>query len=315
MSDSPGLMMNSRNLLASALFLAGSVVACSEDTSSLEQEVNANAHDHANGNAAFKQCGTRNQSDAERTKAEQEVAARAPSGPTVPGGVIDVYFHVILDTDGDGAVTNQQISRQITVLNDAYAPWGYSFNLVEITRTTNAAWYNLAQGSTAEKQMKSTLRRGTADDLNLYSNAGDVYLGWATFPDGYRRNPSYDGVVLFDQTLPGGNADYPDTDGNGEPDGSYTYNLGDTATHEVGHWLGLYHTFQGGCNGKGDSVSDTPAERAPAFECIQVDTCSGEGVDPIHNFMDYGDDPCLDRFTVGQDARMDSFFSTYRYNK
>jgi hypothetical protein len=307
--------MNRRILLASTLFVAGSLVACGEDTSSIEQQVNNNAYDHANGNAAFKQCGTRNQSDTERTKAEQEVAARRATGPVVPGGTINVYFHVVKDTDGDGAVTAQQINQQINVLNGAYNTWGYTFVLAGTTTTTNAAWYNLGQGSTAERTMKSTLRQGSADDLNIYSTAADGYLGWATFPDSYRRNPSYDGVVVYDQALPGGNAVFPDDQNNGEPDGEYTYNLGDTGTHEVGHWLGLYHTFQGGCHGKGDSVSDTPAERGPAFECVQVDTCSGEGADPIHNFMDYGDDPCLDRFTAGQDVRMDSFFSTYRYNK
>ena len=68
-------MMNSRKLLASALLLAGSVVASGEDTGSIEQQVNANAYNPSNGNAAFKQCGTRNQSATERTRAEQEVAA------------------------------------------------------------------------------------------------------------------------------------------------------------------------------------------------------------------------------------------------
>jgi hypothetical protein len=310
-------MMNRRNLLASALFVAGSLVACGEDTASIEQQVNANAYNHSNGNSAFKQCATRNQTDAQRTAAEQEVAAaRASGGPVVSGGTINVYFHVIQDVDGDGQVTDQQIKNQISVLNGAYNSWGYSFALAGTTRTINAAWYNLGIGSTAEKAMKSSLRQGSADDLNLYSNAADGYLGWATFPDDYRHAASYDGVVLYDESLPGGDAVFPDDQNNGEPDGTYTYNLGDTATHEVGHWLGLYHTFQGGCNGKGDSVSDTAAEASPAYECVSGrDTCGGTGADPIHNFMDYGDDPCLFQFTAGQDARMDSFFSTYRYNK
>ncbi|MCK6593141.1 MAG: zinc metalloprotease [Polyangiaceae bacterium] len=226
----------------------------------------------------------------------------------VTGGVINVYFHVINQGSGiaNGDVTSQMITDQMNVLNAAYASTGWSFNLVATTRTTNSSWYNGCDTSANESAMKNALRQGSADDLNIYScSPGGGLLGWATFPSSYASNPKMDGVVLLDSSLPGGSA--------------APYNLGDTATHEVGHWMGLYHTFQGGCvknTSGGDGVADTPAEKSAAFGCpAGRNTCSSAGLDPIYNFMDYTDDSCMDHFTAGQDARMDSMWNSYRAGK
>lgn len=234
---------------------------------------------------------------------QQEGPENQAIAAAVTGGVIDVYIHVINKGTGpaNGDITSQMIDAQMTVLNDAYGPWGWTFNLASVDRTTNAGWFEMGYGSRAESQAKAALRQGTADDLNIYTaNLAGGLLGWATFPWRYRSTSTDDGVVLLFESLPGGAA---------EP-----YNLGDTATHEVGHWMGLYHTFQGGCHKKrGDFVEDTPSERSASFGCpVGRDTCPAPGLDPINNFMNYTDDLCMTQFTPGQDSRMDAQFSQYR---
>jgi hypothetical protein len=84
--------------------------------------------------------------------------------------------------------------------------------------------------------------------------------------------------------------------------------------HETGHWLGLYHTFQGGCGGGGDLVADTQAEAEPSFGCdVSRDTCPADpGHDPVHNFMDYSLDACMMLFTPGQVQRIDAAFAKWR---
>lgn len=263
----------------------------------------------------FERCSTIEPSDAEKSRIEAEIfnhlegTTQGVSRQKLSGGAINVYFHVVNTGAGisNGDISAQMISSQISVLNAAYASTGWNFNLVSTDRTTNADWYANCYG-TAEGAMKAALHQGTADDLNVYTcNPSGGILGYATFPSSYARSPSLDGVVLLYSSLPGGDA--------------APYNLGDTGTHEVGHWMGLYHTFQGGCARQasgGDAVSDTAAEKSPAFGCpANRDTCTGTkfpGVDPITNFMDYTDDFCMDRFSAGQDTRMDAQFTTYRFN-
>ena len=222
---------------------------------------------------------------------------------------INVYVHVIRNSSGSGGPTTQMMNNQIAVLNAAYASIGYSFSVFSTDTTDNTSWYTAGYGTTAETQMKNALRQGTADDLNIYyNNMGGGLLGWATFPASYASQPSKDGVVILTASLPGGSA--------------APYNQGDTATHEVGHWMGLYHTFQGGCARQatgGDGVADTPAEKSPAYGCpVGRNTCTGSrfpGNDPITNFMDYTDDACMNQFSGGQDSRMDAQWASYRQGK
>jgi hypothetical protein len=253
-------------------------------------------------------CATPELSDAESAFVDQEVADfMATTDGRVLAAVVNVptYVHVIRNSSGGGDVSDAKINAQISVLNDAFAGQ-YSFSLVATTRTNNNTWYTCSGGS-CETQMKNALRQGSADDLNIYlNNMGGGLLGWATFPSSYSSQPMMDGVVVLNQSVPGGSA--------------APYNLGDTATHEVGHWLGLYHTFQGGCKkqgSQGDGVSDTPAEKSPAFGCpVGRNSCANiVGLDPIENFMDYTDDSCMFEFTPGQGNRMASMWATYRNGK
>ncbi len=254
-------------------------------------------------------CGTVEPTQSKMASVELELAQATPERA---GGniTVPVYVHVI--TNGTaGNVSDAAIASQINVLNTAFAgaqPGGgfdtsYRFQLIATTRTSNSSWYTAGPGTVAETQMKAALRQGSADDLNLYlNNMGGGLLGWATFPWEYANNPSKDGVVVLSASIPNGSA--------------APYNEGDTATHEVGHWLGLYHTFQGGCAKNNDFVADTAAERSPAYGCPSGrNSCTGSrypGNDPIENFMDYSDDSCMYRFTTGQNTRMDSAWSTYR---
>ena len=259
-------------------------------------------------------CGVKDPNASTQAAIEQDIAATQTTGgvgaPRLGRITVPVYVHVITSTTGAGDVTSL-VPRQISVLNAAYSDARVKFDLVSIDVTANDAWYNVGIGSKEEKAMKSTLRRGGANALNLYTaNLGGGLLGWATFPKSYHSQPDDDGVVVLDQSLPGGTEEFANST---EPDGLLSYNIGDTGTHEVGHWLGLYHTFQNGCSASGDKVDDTPAEAGPQFFCIERDSCSTRpGIDPIHNFMDYVDDACMFEFTGGQESRMRDQWATYR---
>lgn len=254
-----------------------------------------------------RRCGTEPSLEKVREMEADFQARRVPGSEKVTARTFNVYFHVINKGSGiaNGDVPDSQIASQIDTMNKRYSGTGFSFKLVSTDRTTNSSWYTMTPGSTAEKQAKSALRKGGKADLNLYTaNIGQGLLGWATFPSDYSKSPSMDGVVVLYSSLPGGTA--------------APYDLGLTAVHETGHWVGLYHTFQGGCarnsTSGGDLVSDTPAEKSAAYGCpTGRDSCSSlSGKDPITNYMDYTDDSCMTNFTSGQATRASSQVATYR---
>jgi hypothetical protein len=255
---------------------------------------------------------TRSQAESQ-ARALSTVQARA----VLPAGSVTVrtVFHVISATKLTATQKQRrqnQIAAQVQVLNNAYAGTGaaapspnspFRFVRTSTTFTVNAAWSRMQPGTAAETDAKRALHVGGTTTLNVYlANIGGGLLGWSTFPKASWGTGLFrDGVVLLDESLPGGR--------------EAPYNKGDTATHEIGHWLGLFHTFQGGCAGAGDSVADTPYEARPAFQCASAgrDSCTSQpGLDPVHNFMDYSEDFCMDRFSSGQVARMSNSWQQLR---
>lgn len=237
-------------------------------------------------------------------------------GTVVAGGVIPVHVHVIY-TSREGNISDADIAAQIQVLNDNYsgrdysgnpvsgaANTGYSFTLASVDRTNNSKWFKMTPGSRAETQAKSALSINPGSSLNLFTcKPGQNLLGWSVFPWMAQAGTNQDGVVIHYGSFPNGYLS--------------PYNLGGTSTHEIGHYLGLYHTFQGGCDTgtcdtSGDLVCDTPAENTATSGCPEgKDTCPATGLDPIHNYMDYSTDACYTNFTTGQDTRMNQQVLAY----
>lgn len=210
-----------------------------------------------------------------------------------------------------------------------------SFRLEGITRQFNATWSRNGD----EIGMKTALRAGTYSTLNVYFHAdlqespitatrhipglnsrqmlssGELssnVLGFCTLPDpsinatSSRASYVKDGCNILAQTMPGGLLD--------------NYNRGGTAIHEIGHWNGLLHTFEGeSCSpdDDGDYIQDTPQESKPTDGCpSQKNSCPNRpGVDPIHNFMDYSSDECYESFTPNQVTRMRNMWFALRQAK
>lgn len=255
---------------------------------------------------------TRPISAAEQQRINADVAARlAAKGSSKGGGsattgrigaTVPVYVHVMLSSSGAGDVTQSQIDQQVSVLNRDYAgakasgaaDLGVSFTLAGVDRYRNDSWHQDKQSATYRKQT----RLGGRNALNIWLVDFD-YLGIATFPWDYAKQGAIDGIRVQYSSLPGGSAT--------------NYNEGETATHEAGHWFGLYHTFQGGCTSTNDEVADTPAQSSSTSGCPEGrDSCSLPGLDPIHNFMDYSYDSCYTQFTQGQADRASQMWAAYR---
>ncbi len=227
--------------------------------------------------------------------------------------VIPIVVNVLYKTAAEN-ISAAQIQSQIDVLNHDFnatnsdfsstpslfagvaANVGISFELATIIRKSS----NKTSWGTNDA-MKKTNRGGIAPTspstkLNLWvCTTGGGILGYAQFPGG---SSATDGVVIDSKYVGlSGSANYP-------------YNLGRTATHEVGHWMNLRHIW-GDANCGSDAVSDTPTHDsanfgAPVFP--HYSTCSGTPVEMTMNYMDYTDDRAMFMFSNGQKSRMGAIF-------
>lgn len=237
---------------------------------------------------------------------------------------IPVVFHVVYNTSAQN-ISDAKIQAQINQLNLDFsrsnADAGNTPSAFSGLAANTQIQFCLAQRDPSGNATNGIVRKSTtvssfstnnnvkrnanggsdawsaSSYLNIWScNLSGGVLGYAQFPGG---SASTDGVVLLYSAI--GSATNPGT--------ASPYNLGRTATHEVGHWLNLYHIWGDdgtSCSGS-DQVSDTPNQADENYGCPSFPTVScsnGANGDMFMNYMDYTDDACMNMFSTGQATRM-----------
>jgi len=245
-------------------------------------------------------CGTVDTAPADILRSPEDMAMWRMEHPEQLNITIPVAFTVVYSRTGEGNLTDDELDDQIAVLNSSYSSQGISFVRSQVRRVKSNFLFTTGSNSFKELILKWLFAVDPENTLNIYTaKPGGGLLGWAVYPWAYSESSWRHGVVILYSSLPGG--------------ASFPYDEGDTATHEVGHYLGLYHTFQNGCSAPGDEVDDTPYEASSAFGCpTERNTCPQAGEDPIYNFMDYTDDACMYEFTSDQEDRIEWAVMTYR---
>lgn len=253
----------------------------------------------------------------------QEYTQRAPSVSERTVINIPVVVHVMYNAAAEN-ISDAQVQSQIDVLNKDFrklnaeaasipsaflnisadveinfclatvTPNGTATNGIDRYQTTMASW-------TSNDDMKRPQKGGVAAwDASRYMNIwvcnlGSGSLGYSSFPG---ATPMYDGVVIDYRYFGTINTRAP-------------FNLGRTTTHEVGHWLGLFHIW-GDTRCGDDHVEDTPLHHGANFGCptypLYNSTCGNNIIEMSMNFMDYTNDACMSMFTIGQKTRMRSYF-------
>lgn len=268
-------------------------------------------------------------SDVFKRNIETKIAELEASGQTNRRVVISIplVVHVLHNGEPIGSgpnISDAQVLSQVTVMNEDFrmmmgTPGESTQGGVDVEvefvmaqrtpgdcPTNGINRVNICQDGTdgaAVNFWKQQTFWNASDYMNMWSSkyVGDLagILGFAQFPGGPAAT---DGVSAGHTYF--GSSDYDD--------GSFVlsppYDKGRTMTHEVGHYLGLYHTFQGGCNPPGDEVDDTPAVASPNYGCTPNVSCAS--ADMIQNYMDYTDDTCMNTYTDGQKTRVQAVLAT-----
>ena len=237
---------------------------------------------------------------------------------------IPVVVHV-LHIGGSENISDAQIQSQITIMNEDYGKitgtngdgngvdTKVRFKLAKIDPNGNCTngivriFSSLTNHKTYERAMLKQLSFwDNTKYMNIYlvkSITGNV-LGYSSFPGGPADE---DGMVVRSDVF--GNI------------GTASASLGRTASHEIGHWFGLYHTFNNGCGTDicldGDYVCDTPPQASPSYNCAVINSCSNDVpdvADQKENYMNYTNDACKNMFTNGQKLRIHTALDSIRTN-
>ncbi len=231
--------------------------------------------------------------------------------------IIPVWVHVIRRLDGvTGEVSDALVNSQIGVLNEDFraipgtagqngVDTGIQFRLAGISRYNDDCAFSDKSNECMKGMQKDPNRY-----LNLYTKYISGYLGYAFLPQ-TDAGQFYDGVYIDYRYF------------GRIPADAYPYDRGRSCTHEVGHYLGLLHPFEGGCVScvkpdcyeNSDFICDTNAQAEPLYGCLDADGASPESCDtpdPYTNYMNYTDDACMDRFTAEQAQRMRCALIHYR---
>ena len=196
---------------------------------------------------------------------------------------VPVVFHIVKSSPYQIVPSDKRLKKFIRGLNKSFRRRGARFSLKQIKSYVDE-FGSRCQTDSVEARFKKANAVDPSTTLNIYTCTDDGPIGWSYVPATWAEDHYMHGVVI---------------------EGFYALQT-TWLEHEIGHFLGLEHTFLNGCSTPNDYVDDTPAQRDGYSGCpVERDTCPAlPGLDPVDNFMGYNSNRCRDTFTRGQKVRM-----------